>query len=46
MGAKRDKAIKEFTEKYSKVCIGNNAIDPGLFDEYGVKRGLRDKNGK
>jgi citrate synthase len=46
MGAKRDKAIKEFTEKYSKVCVGNNAINPELFDEYGVKRGLRDKNGK
>jgi citrate synthase len=46
MGAKREKAIKQFTEKYSKVCVDNNAIEPGLFDEYGVKRGLRDKNGK
>lgn len=26
--------------------MDNNAIDPDLFDEYGVKRGLRDKNGK
>jgi citrate synthase len=26
--------------------VDNNAIDPDLFDEYGVKRGLRDKNGK
>ena len=26
--------------------MDNNAIDPELFDEYGVKRGLRDKNGK
>ncbi|MDE6219078.1 MAG: citrate/2-methylcitrate synthase, partial [Lachnospiraceae bacterium] len=34
------------THKYSKVCVDNNAIDPDLFDEYGVKRGLRDKNGK
>jgi citrate synthase len=46
MGAKRDKTIKEFTQKYSQVCVDNNAIDSGLFDEYGVKRGLRDKNGK
>lgn len=26
--------------------MDNNAIEPDLFDEYGVKRGLRDKNGK
>ena len=46
MGLKSDESIKEFTHKYSKVCVDNNAIDPDLFDEYGVKRGLRDKNGK
>jgi citrate synthase len=46
MGVKREKIIREFTERYSQVCVDNNAIDPGLFDEYGVKRGLRDKNGK
>ncbi len=46
MGLKSDEGIKEFTHKYSKVCVDNNAIDPDLFDEYGVKRGLRDKNGK
>ena len=32
-------SIKEFTHKYSKVCVDNNAIEPDLFDEYGVKRG-------
>ena len=46
MGLKSDESIKEFTHKYSKVCVDNNAIEPDLFDEYGVKRGLRDKNGK
>lgn len=46
MGTKRENTIKEFTHKYAKVCVDNNAIDVGLFDEYGVKRGLRDKNGK
>ena len=38
MGLKSDESIKEFTHKYSKVCVDNNAIDPDLFDEYGVKR--------
>jgi citrate synthase len=46
MGVKSEKTIKQFTEKYSKVCVENNAINPDLFEEYGVKRGLRDKNGK
>ncbi|MDE7268606.1 MAG: citrate/2-methylcitrate synthase [Lachnospiraceae bacterium] len=46
MGTKVEDSIKAFTNKYSKVCVDNNAIDAGLFEEYGVKRGLRDKNGK
>ena len=46
MGTKIEDTIKAFTDKYSKICVDNNAIDVGLFDEYGVKRGLRDKNGK
>lgn len=46
MGTKVEDTIKAFTQKYSQVCVENNAIDAGLFDEYGVKRGLRDKNGK
>lgn len=46
MGLKSDESIKEFTHKYSKVCVDNNAIEPDLFDEYGVKRGLRDKTEK
>ena len=46
MGKKRDEAIREFTNKYTKICVDNNEIDAGLFEHYGVKRGLRDKNGK
>lgn len=46
MGIKSEEIIKDFTNKYAKVCKGNNGIDAKLFDEYGVKRGLRDKNGK
>lgn len=43
---KREEKIQEFTNKYTKVCEKNNGIDANLFGEYGVKRGLRDKNGK
>ncbi len=46
MGKKSEETIRDFTHKYSKVCVDNNAINPSLFDTYGVKRGLRDKNGK
>ncbi len=40
------KMMSDYSQKYSKVCIDNNQIDASLFEEYGVKRGLRDKNGK
>ena len=40
------KMMTEYSQKYSKVCVDNNQIDASLFEEYGVKRGLRDKNGK
>ncbi len=38
--------MKDFTKKYRNICIENNSIDIDLFAKYGVKRGLRDKNGK
>lgn len=38
--------ISDFTSRYAKQCQENQRIDSGLYDEYGVKRGLRDKNGK
>lgn len=41
-----EKVMGEYTKRYSEVCKINNQIDNKLFEEYGVKRGLRDKNGK
>ena len=38
--------IRSFTEKYSKVCKKNDSVNKDLFTEFGVKRGLRDLNGK
>ncbi|WP_318708829.1 citrate/2-methylcitrate synthase [Candidatus Acetatifactor stercoripullorum] len=31
--------------EYAQLCREADKIDPRLFDEYGVQRGLRDKNG-
>ncbi len=40
---------RQFVEDFSKaqmdLCLANSTIDPELFQVYGVKRGLRDKNG-
>ena len=38
--------VNDFTEKYAAKCVREQKIDPALYDQYGVKRGLRDKNGK
>ena len=38
--------VLNFTKEYAQKCVDNQRIDLGLFDKYGVKRGLRDKNGK
>ena len=38
--------IREFTEKYSDICRQNDIVEKELFLEFGVKRGLRDINGK
>ena len=38
--------MENYTNKYSKICRDNNEIDSELFEKFGVKRGLRDKNGK
>lgn len=46
MDSSFEKLMDEYTNKYLQMCIDNNSIDVKLFDEYGVKRGLRDKNGK
>lgn len=38
--------IKDFTKRYGEACRENDSVDRDLFAEYGVKRGLRDINGK
>ena len=42
----RKEDIRNFTEKYSKVCRENDSVDQEIFAQYDVKRGLRDVNGK
>ena len=37
--------LEEYALNQYKKCETNLSIDERLFDEYGVKRGLRDKNG-
>ena len=50
MGKKDKKEKKEmienYTEKYSQITIENSSIESQLYSDFGVKRGLRDKNGK
>lgn len=38
--------VKRFMEKKARVCENNDSVNKELFSEYGVKRGLRDLNGK
>ncbi len=38
--------ISDFTNRYAQKCVDSQKINAELYDEYGVKRGLRDKNGK
>ena len=39
-------SVREYTERLAPVATESCAIDPALYEEYGVKRGLRDKSGK
>ncbi len=38
--------LSEYTKKQINLCQKNNAIDKELYVDLGVKRGLRDENGK
>ncbi|MEQ8235558.1 MAG: citrate/2-methylcitrate synthase [Syntrophomonadaceae bacterium] len=38
--------IESYTHKYSRICRETSRIDNSLFEQYGVKRGLRDISGK
>lgn len=46
MSQEYDKMMRQFADKYRHVCVANNSIDAKLFEQYGVKRGLRDKTAK
>ena len=37
---------QEAVRRWARALTENSIIDPSLYDHYGVKRGLRDKNGK
>ena len=39
-------AIEREAKLFTDICLNNDRIDPALFEQYGVKRGLRDKDGK
>lgn len=39
------KKINEYADGLQAVCIKNDSIAPGLYDEYGVNLGLRDEKG-
>ena len=38
--------LDQFIKQYAQECLENDRIPLELYDQYGVKRGLRDKNGK
>ncbi len=38
--------VDDYTARYAQKCVNSQKIDSSLYDEYGVKRGLRDKSGK
>ena len=38
--------ITDYTDEQVKLCVKNDQIDKNLYQEYGVKRGLRDEQGQ
>ncbi len=38
-------ALANYAASHVEICQKNDAIDPELYDKYGVNRGLRDMNG-
>lgn len=45
MEQKEKMNLVDYTDIYGKICEKTDLISAELFDEFGVKRGLRDKNG-
>ena len=39
-------SITDYTDEQIKLCVKNDQIDKNLYQEYGVKRGLRDEQGQ
>lgn len=39
-------SITDYTDEQVKLCVKNDQIDQNLYQEYGVKRGLRDEQGQ
>lgn len=39
-------SITDYTDEQVKFCVKNDQIDKNLYQEYGVKRGLRDEQGQ
>ena len=33
-----EKMMDDYANRYTKVCVENNQIDPGLFEQFGVAR--------
>jgi len=38
--------VQKYVKDHEELCIKNDLIPHGLFEEYGVKKGLRDLNGQ
>lgn len=38
--------IERYNTLHAQMCLNNGKIDAELYEKYGVKRGLRDKNGQ
>lgn len=38
--------LEDFAKRYTQECMENDVIPAELYDQFGVKRGLRDKSGK
>lgn len=38
--------VEKYVKDHEELCIKNDVIPQGLFEEYGVKKGLRDLNGQ
>ena len=37
--------LEHYTKQFIDICEGNDVIPLDLYEKYGVKRGLRDKDG-